>query len=73
MKESMVVLREPETFHFDFNWLKDVDDNLKHDIEFIIKRNESLPQNKIKNEIKKFSLTYKHGNDIHEHGKQQNE
>ena len=25
-----------------FVWLKDVDDNLKHEIEFVIKSNESL-------------------------------
>ena len=47
-------------------------ENLKHDIEFIIKNNESLPENKIKNEIEQLLLKYKHGNDIHEHGKQQN-
>ena len=40
---------------------------------FIIKSNESLAENKIKKEIEQLLLEYKHGNDIHEHGKQQNE
>ena len=29
--------------------------------------------NKIKNKIEQLLSKYKHGNDIHEHGKQQNE
>ena len=37
-------------FYFYFDWPKDVDKNLKHEIEFIIKKNnESLAENKIKN------------------------
>ena len=66
-------LSDPKTFCFKFDWSKDVDENLKHEIEFIIKSNESLAENKIKNEIEKLLLKYKHGNNIHEHGKQQNE
>ena len=46
--------------------------NLKHEIEYIIKINESLAENKMKNETKQLSK-YKHGNNIDEHGKQQNE
>ena len=45
----MVTIREPKTFYFDFDWPKNVDENLKHEIEFIIKSNESLADNKIKN------------------------
>ena len=33
----MVVVREPKPFYFDFVLLKEVDNNLKHEIEFIIK------------------------------------
>ena len=33
----MIVIREPETVHFDFDLPKDVDKNLKHKIEFIKK------------------------------------
>ena len=45
----MIVIRDPKTFYFDFDWPKNVDENLKHEIEFIIKSNESLADNKIKN------------------------
>ena len=41
--------------------------------KFIIKINEHLAENKIKNETEKLLLKYKHGNNFHEHGKQQNE
>ena len=40
----MVVIREPRTFHFCFDWPKDVDKNLKHENEFIAKSNESLAE-----------------------------
>ena len=43
-KEKMIVIRDPKTFHFDCS--KDVDENLKHKIEFIIKSSESLAENK---------------------------
>ena len=40
----------------------------------IIKKiNETLAGNKIKNEIEQQLLKYKHGNNIHEHRKQQSE
>ena len=39
----------------------------------IIKINETLAGNKIKNEIEQQLLKYKHGNNIHEHRKQQSE
>ena len=42
MEENMVAIREPKTFYFYFDLPKDVDKNLKHEFEFIIKRNESL-------------------------------
>ena len=48
MEENMVVMREPRTFCFDFVLLKDVDRNLKHETEYMIKSNESLAENKIK-------------------------
>ena len=73
MEENMIVIRDPKIFCFNFDWPKDVDENLKHEIEFIIKSNESLAKNKIKNEIEQLFLKYKYGNNIHEHEKQQNE
>ena len=48
MEENMVVIREPRTCCFDFVLLKDVDRNLKHETEYMIKSNESLAENKIK-------------------------
>ena len=42
MEENMILIKEHKTSYFDFDWPKDVDENLKHKIEFIIKNNESL-------------------------------
>ena len=38
----MIVVRDPKIFCFNFDWTKDVDENLKHEIEFIRKSNEYL-------------------------------
>ena len=73
MEENMIVIRNSTTFYFNSDWPKDVDENVKHEIEFIIKSNESVAENKMKNEIEQLLLKCKHGNDIHEHGKEQNE
>ena len=51
IERNMIEIRNPKTFYFDFDWPKDVDENLKHEIEFMIKSNESLAKNKIKNKI----------------------
>ena len=48
MEENMIVIRDPKTFYFGFDWPKDVDNNLKYEIEYIIKSNESLAENKVK-------------------------
>ena len=45
MEENMIVIRDLKTFHFNCHWPKDVDKNLKHEIQFIIKSNESLAEN----------------------------
>ena len=73
MEENLIVIRDPKTFCFDFDRPKYVDENLKHETEFIIKSNKSLAKSKIENKIEHLLLKYKHGNNIHEHGKQQNE
>ena len=73
MEENMILIRDPKTFCFNFNWPKYSDEDLKHEIEFIIKSNKSLVGNKIKNEIQQLLSKYKNGNNIHEHGKQQND
>ena len=46
----MVVIKEPKTFSSDFDWPKNADKNFKHEIQFIIKSDESLAENKLKNE-----------------------
>ena len=69
----MIVIRDPKTFCFNFDWPKYVDNNLRREIEFVIKSYEYLAENKIKKEIGQLLLKYKHGNSIHEHAKQQNE
>ena len=71
MEENMILIRDPKTICFNFDWPKYVDENLKHEIELIIKSNESLAENKTKNEIEQLLLKSKHGNSIHEHRKQQ--
>ena len=65
----MVVIRKPKSFDFDFDLFKNVDKNLKHETEVMIKHNESLAKHTIKNESRQLSSKYKHENDIHEHWK----
>ena len=73
MEESMIGIRDSKAFCFEFDWPKVVDENFKHEIEFIIKSNESLAKNKVRKQIKQLLSKYEHGNNIHEHRKQQNE
>ena len=47
MKENIIVIRDPKTFCFNFDWPKDNGENSQHKIEFIIKRNESVAENEI--------------------------
>ena len=56
----MIVISNPITFRFNFDFPKDVDKNLKCETEFRIKSNESLAENKTKNEIEQLLLKYKH-------------
>ena len=48
----MIVIRDSKIFCFNFDWPKNVDENLKHEIEFIITSNESLAENKKKDKTK---------------------
>ena len=68
----MVVIRDSKIFYFDFDWTKDVDKNLNHKIEFVIKSNESAAENNIKNEAQQLLSRYEYGSNIHKHRKQQN-
>ena len=38
MGENITVIRDPKTFCFHFDWPKDGDENLKHEIEFILNK-----------------------------------
>ena len=61
----MIVIRDPKTSSFNFDWPKNVDETLTQETEFIIISNESLAENKIKNEIEQLFLKYKHEDNIH--------
>ena len=67
-ENKLVIIREPKSNHFDF--LKDVNTNLMHEINFIIKDNKFLAEHTTKNEGSQLLSKYKHGNNIHEHRKQ---
>ena len=56
MEKNEIVIRDPKTFCFNFDLPKDVDENLKREIELIIKSNKSLAENKIKKYIAKYKL-----------------
>ena len=49
--DKLVITTEPKTSYFDLP--KDVDNNLKHKIDSVIKHNELLVEHTIKNEIRK--------------------
>ena len=44
-----------------------IHENLKHEIQFIVKSNESLADNKIKNEIEQLLWKSRHGYTIKKH------
>ena len=60
------VITEPKTFRF--NLIKRL--KAANEIHFIVRHNEFLAEHTIKNEISWLLFKYKHGNNIHEHGKQ---
>ena len=55
------MIKDPKTFCFNFDLPKDVDENLRREIEFVIKSNVSLAEIIIKNEIEQLLLKNKHG------------
>ena len=73
IKDIKLVIREPKIFHFNYDLPGNIEKNLKYEIDLIIKLIESLAKYKLKNKIKQTLSRYKHGNNIHEHIKQQNE
>ena len=51
------MIRDSKTFCFNSDWPKGINNNLKHEIEFIIRNNESLAANIIKNQIEQLLNT----------------
>ena len=49
MKENIVIIRDTKTFYIEILWPKNIDENWKLEIESIIKCNEYLTENTIKN------------------------
>ena len=64
---KLIITAEPKTFCL--NLPKVADNNLEQVIDCFIKHNELLAEHTIKNEVIQILSKYKHGNDIHEHGK----
>ena len=45
IEENMIVIRDPKSFCFHFDFPKNIDEKVKCEIEFIIKSNEYLAKN----------------------------
>ena len=67
-KNKFVKATDAKTYYFDL--FKDVGNNLKHEIYFIIKHQQFLAEKTTKDEFSQFFFKCKHGNDIQEHEKQ---
>ena len=65
---KLVIITKPRTIYFDLS--KTLDNNLRHEIGFIIKYNQFLAEHTIKNQIVQLLFKLKHGNDIYEQWKQ---
>ena len=46
MEQNMILIRNPKTFHFNFDRSKDIDENLKSKIEFARNSNECFVEEK---------------------------
>ena len=57
--DNKLVITRPKTFNFYFYLAGNVDKNLRHEIDFIIKQNGFLAEQKIKNEIDQLLYKYK--------------
>ena len=52
---------------------KNVDKNIEHEVYHITRHHGFSAEQRIKNQIDQLLFEYKHGNDTHEHIKQQNQ
>ena len=68
---KIVITSKYQTFHFVLH--KHVDNIFMYKIEYTINHQSLLAEDTRKNKIPQFLSKYKHGNDIHGNGKQQNE
>ena len=68
LDNKLVIITLPKTIYFDLP--NDLGNNVKLEIDFIIKHNEFLAEHAMKNEISQLLSKLKHVKDIHEHGKQ---
>ena len=66
----MAIIKEPKAFYFDFHFPKEVDKNFKIKLKLYHKTQWIFSWAKVENKIEQLSFKYKHGNWIHEHGKQ---
>ena len=65
--KKLVITTAPKSFHLDLP--RDIGINFKHELSFIINYSEHLAEHTTENEIRQILSKYKHGNDIHKHGK----
>ena len=65
---KLVIITEGKTICYDL--FINVDNSLKDEISSVIKRNEFTAVHRMKNNYSQLLSKYKHGNDIHKHGKQ---
>ena len=66
-EENVIVIKDPKTFFFNFDWPKYVDKNLKREIK------EYLYENKIKTKNENLLLKYKLGIGVHTKNSKRNE
>ena len=68
-ENKLVIVTEPSTVYFDLP--KNVGNNLQHKFDSLIKHGKLLAKEIIKkNNNSQLLSKYKHGSNIHEHGKQ---
>ena len=65
---ELVIIAKPKPFYFDSP--KNVGNNLKLEINFIIKQKFFLALHTIKSKVGQLLSKYNHGNNIHKHRKQ---
>ena len=65
--DNKLVITRAKTFNFHFHLAGNVDKNLRHEIDFIIKQNGFLAEQKIKSEIDQLLYKCKQVNEFNEY------